>query len=223
MKILPTNEPPGLPESSRNGERAHEELEAPRLVGHAVARRPRSHVAQDDVVRARSARGPRSRATGRRPARTRRPAAGRHASGSRSTARSLPARPDLLRGVHRPAPRRRAEVEHAHPGPKQPRAPVDLLELEDAARREARVLRGAREAVGPRVGVLPGAHFDRTTNVACLWRSRSPANGLRCGSRSIPAVFRGTLGARWQARLVRRLLFRLRTLHLLARERACRR
>ena len=44
------------------------------------------------------------------------------------------------------------------PRAQEPHAAVDLLELEDAARREPGVLRRAREAVGPGVGVLARRH-----------------------------------------------------------------
>ena len=55
MKILPTNDPPGTSQTTRNREGSHEELEAPCLIGNRVPRGPRCHVAQDHVVRGKSA------------------------------------------------------------------------------------------------------------------------------------------------------------------------
>src|SRR5262245_52571834 len=45
----------GAPESVGDGERPHDELEAPRLIAEAVAGRPWCHVAEDDVVGGRRA------------------------------------------------------------------------------------------------------------------------------------------------------------------------
>src|ERR1700733_13488445 len=65
---------------------------------------------------------------------------------------------DLLRGVQRPAARRRAEIEHAHPGAKEAGAPIDLLELEDAPGRESPPFGRSCEAIGLGVGILARGH-----------------------------------------------------------------
>ena len=113
MKILPTNAPPGAAERGRNGQRAHEELEAPRLIGDAVAGRPRRHVAQDDVVRREACE---LLVRERQRVALHEDGVGRQDHGQRLEVdgQQLPAVADLLGRVHRPAPGRGAEVEHAH-------------------------------------------------------------------------------------------------------------
>ena len=203
-----------LAEPLGEAERPHEDVEGTNLIGGPVPRRVRRHVRQDDVVR---------RMLADEPTLHVHLVVGVALDDVRVAPERLlhrleidrhqhPRATDATRGIGRPRAGRSSEIEHVLPRLQEPCTPVDLLELENASRREASGFRGACVMIRPAVGVLapsplpahafflPPLFFTApwTRTMLCFEPGTTPSMRMSCFSGM-------TLAMRWLSTLTMRL------------------